>query len=303
MSTPTRTLSVDGRDLEITNPDKVLFTDPVITKAEMLDYYRRIAEVMIPHVADRPLVLQRFPDGIAETGFYQKNASAHFPEWIERREIPTVDGRSTNYPVIHDAAGLVYLAGQGTVVFHTLLCRADSPQVPVEVIFDLDPASADDIDAVRGAAGELHEVLEALGLAPRVKSSGSKGLHVVVTVSDPEADFELTRRFSRKVAEIVAARGPFTLEHRKDRRGGRLFLDVLRNAPAAHAVAPYSLRALPGGPVAAPLAWDEALGSGFAPQRVTIANVFRRLGQKADPWADPPSPLRSITSALADLRA
>ncbi len=295
------TVSVAGRELEISNPDKVLFGDVPVTKADMIRYYQRIAEAMLPHVTARPLVLQRFPDGVTGKGFYQKNASSHFPDWIERREIATSDGRTTNYPVIHDAAGLVYLAGQGTVVFHTLLASAEQPLRPIEVIFDLDPASPDDIDVVQDAAGELRRVLDALGLAPRVKASGSKGLHVVVEVTDPDADFELTRSFSRLVAQKVAGLGPFTLEQRKNRRHGRLFLDVLRNAPAAHAVAPYSLRALPTAPIAAPLEWDEALGARFAPQRVTITNVFRRLGQKSDPWADAPGPSCTIAEALSEL--
>lgn len=113
MTTPHRTITVAGRELDITNPDKVLFADPTVTKADMVDYYQRIAEAMLPHVEGRPLILQRFPDGISEGGFYQKNASPHFPEWIERRELATADGRTTTYPVIHDAAGLAYLAGQG----------------------------------------------------------------------------------------------------------------------------------------------------------------------------------------------
>lgn len=294
---------VAGRELTVSNPDKLLFDTPPLTKAAMLEYYSRIADAMVPHIRDRPLVLQRFPDGITGKGFYQKNASGHFPEWIERRQVATSDGRTTTYPVVHDAAGLVYLAGQGTVVFHTLLVLAEAPAVPVEVMFDLDPASPDDVELVQHAAGELRAVLEDLELAPRVKASGSKGLHVVVDVADDHPDFELTKRFSRRVAEEIVGRGPFTLEHRLDRRLGRLFLDLGRNAPAAHAVAPYSLRALPGAPVAAPLEWDEALGAGFEPRRVTITNVFRRLGQKQDPWKDPPRPAATVREALARLDA
>lgn len=187
------------------------------------------------------------------------------------------------------------------MVFHTLLSSAEEPLVPLEVIFDLDPASPEDIDVVQQAAAELRGVLGDLGLAPRVKSSGSEGLHIVVDVADARADFGLTKQFSRLVAQRVAHSGPFTLEHRIARRKGRLFLDVLRNAPAAHAVAPYSLRSIRGAPVAAPLDWDEALGTGFRPQRLTIENIFRRLGQKTDPWADPTRPSRTIADALAEL--
>jgi bifunctional non-homologous end joining protein LigD len=125
----------------------------------------------------------------------------------------------------------------------------------------------------------------------------------VVDVTDAGADFELTRRFARSAAEVVAGRGDFTLEHRKSKRRGRLFLDILRNGPASHAVAPWSLRPLPGAPVAVPLDWDEALASSFQPRRITLANVFRRLASKPDPWADHPAPAATIASALHLLEA
>jgi bifunctional non-homologous end joining protein LigD len=169
------------------------------------------------------------------------------------------------------------------------------------VIFDLDP-SGDDVDPIRHTAGALRDLLRGLELAPRVKSSGSRGLHVVVDVIDDDVDFELTKRFSQAVAQRISEdHADVTTEQRKERRGGRLFLDVLRNAPANHAVAPYSVRALPGAPVAAPLDWDEALRSDFDPRRITVENLFRRLGQRDDPWADPPRPSSTIATALASL--
>ena len=296
---------VGERTISLSHLDKSYFDEAGVTKGDVVDYYERIAELMVVHVAKRPLVMQRFPEGIDAPGFYQKNTPAHVPDWIRRVVLATSDGGTTTYSVIDDearegGAELVYLANQGALVFHTLLCEADDPARPVEVIFDLDPSS-DDLDPVRSAANELRAVLDALGLSPRVKSSGSRGLHVIVDVLDAEADFELTRRFARRVAESIEPRGPFTLEHRKNRRRGRLFLDVLRNTSSSHAAAPYSLRALPVAPIAIPLDWDEALDSSFHPQRITIGNVFRRLAQKADPWADRPSPTTSIVEALAAL--
>lgn len=300
--------TVAGRTIELSNLDKMYFPggevsgggDP-ISKGDVVDYYERIAEQMLAHVAGRPLVLQRFPDGIDEFGFYQKNTPDHVPDWIERVEVATADGGSTRYPVVDDAAGIVYFANQGAIVFHTLLAGADAPMSPVEVIFDLDPSS-DDLAPVRAAAAELRSVLDDLGLAPRVKSTGSRGLHVVVDViDDGEVGFDLTSTFARRVAEIVSERGDFTLEFRKDQRASRLFLDIFRNGPASHAVAPYSLRPIAGAPVAAPLDWDEALAADFGPRRITIANIFRRLGQKTDPWADPPRPTSTIADALGRL--
>lgn len=294
------TREVAGRSVTLSHLDKVYFPDAKLTKGDVIDYYERIAPTMLPYVANRPMVVQRFPDGIEAEGFFQKNTPAYVPDWIERVSIDTAEGGHTNYPVVGDDAGLVYLANQGSVVFHTLLARADAPSAPVEVIFDLDPAD-DDLTPVRAAAQELRVVLDDLSLEPRVKTSGSRGLHVVVDVTDDDADFDLTRRFARRVADVVAERGDFTLEQRKERREGRLFLDILRNAPASHAVAPWSLRPLAGAPVAAPLDWDEALAADFHPQGITIENVFRRLGQKADPWSDWPAPSQTITGAMRAL--
>lgn len=308
---------------EVSNPDKVFFpaidasanraAHDDITKREVVEYYRRIAPHLLPHVARRPLVLERYPDGIDGDGFFQKNTPDHVPDSIERVAIATADGGTTRYAVLDDDddVDLAYLADQGAIVFHALLGHADDPDRPVEVVWDLDP-SGDDLEPVRLAARELRSVLDDLGLEPRVKSTGSRGLHVVVDVIDggagpngrgggQPADYELTKRFARAVAEEIEPRGPFTLEQRKDQRGGRLFLDVLRNSAANHAVAAYSLRPLPEAPVAAPLDWDEALSSSFHPRRITLRNVFRRLGQTDDPWADPTAPRTTIADALAAL--
>lgn len=295
-----RTVELDGREIEFSRLDKVFFPESQTTKGDVIDYYQRISDSMLPHVVGRPLVLQRFPDGIEQNGFFQKNTPEHVPEWIERVEVDTADGGSTTYSVIDGVSGLVHLADQGTVTFHTLLAGAEAPRRPVEVIFDLDPAD-DDLDPVRRSASELRSVLDDLALFPRVKSSGSRGLHVVVDVVDDEIDFDTTANFARRVAEIVVGRGPFTLEQRKAKRNGRLFVDILRNAVANHAVAPYSLRPLPGAPVAAPLHWDEALDSSFHPRRITIDNIFRRLGQIDDPWHRPDRPDTTITEALDEL--
>lgn len=295
-------IDLDGHRVELTNLDRVVYPDDGVTKGDVVEHYERVAGSMLPHVSDRPLVLERFPRGVGADGFYQKNTPAHVPGWIGRVELPTEGGGSTVYSVADSAAALVYLANQGTITFHTLLSPATAPDRPTEIVFDLDPAD-DDLDPVRAAARELRAVLDELELAPRVKSSGSKGLHVVVDVIDHDATFRLTRTFAVRVAERVATRGPFTLEHRIANRRGRLYLDVLRNGPASHAVAPYSLRPLPGAPVAVPLDWDEALAASFHPRRLTIANLARRMAQKACPWSDPPRPRRSIADALADVES
>ena len=276
-------LEVAGRELSISNPDKVLFPDDGITKAEMVGYYQRIAPLLVRHSAGRPVAMHRFPDGIGKGGFFQKQVGKHFPDWIPRVELSTRDG-STEFVVIEDEATVVYLAGQGVLVLHSLFGRADDPQRPVEVMVDLDPTTADR-GPIRAAAGRLRELFTERGYAPRVKTSGSRGLHVVVDVDLP--DFAAARGLALEVSEQLVAEEPdeFTLEFYKEKRGDRLLLDINRNAYQQHAVAPYSLRALPSAPVAAPLEWDEALSPRWDPQRWTIKNLFRRLSQRDDPWS------------------
>jgi len=276
-------LEVNGRELSISNPQKVLFPDDGITKEEVIRFYERIAPLVVEHSQDRPVALHRFPDGIGKGGFFQKQRGKHFPEWMTTVELDTRDG-STEFVVLDDPATVVYLAGQGVLVLHTLFSRADAPRKPVEVMIDLDPATPDRAP-IRAAAGRLRELFAEAGYEARVKSSGSRGLHVVVDVDLP--DFEEARGLALAVSQRLAEESPddYTLEFYKEKRGDRLFLDINRNAYQQHAVAPYSLRALPGAPVAAPLEWSEALAPDWDPQRWTIKNLFRRLAQRDDPWA------------------
>jgi bifunctional non-homologous end joining protein LigD len=276
-------VEVDGHRIEISSPDKVLFPDDGITKADLVEYYRRAGPLLVAHAEHRPLALHRFPDGIGAHGFFQKNASDWFPDWIPTVELEKSDG-TTRYVVLDRPATLVYLAGQGVITPHTLMARAEVPHRPVEVIIDLDP-STPDRGPVQAAARRLRELLEDRGHQPRVKSSGSRGLHVHIDVDVP--DFDAGHALAEEVCRQLVEEDPdtFTLAFRKADRGDRLLLDIARNRPGQHAVAPYAVRALPGAPVAAPLDWDEALSARWDPQRWTIRNLFRRLGQREDPWS------------------
>lgn len=283
------TSGVEPGDVEVSNPDKVLFPDAGLTKRDLADYYARIAPVLLPHLADRPLSLRRFPDGIDGDGFYQKEVSGQVPDWLRTATVEKEDGEVT-MAVVDDAAGLVVLANLAAIELHAWLSRVDAPERPDRLVFDLDP-SAPDLDLLRDAARWLRDLLADAGLEPRLMTTGSRGVHVAAAL-DGEAGYEASRSFARAVAEELARRHPdrVTVEHRRSKRGDRLYLDVGRNAYAQTAIAPYSVRARPGAPVAAPLDWDELAGDRFAPDRVTIENVFRRLGQKPDPWVDPGRP-------------
>lgn len=282
------TLRLDGRVIELSHQDKTYFPQAGFSKGDLIAYYRRMAPTMLPHMRQRPLSLQRFPDGIQADGFYQKEAPDTFPDWIERVMIP-VEAEGEKQPQVmgNDAASLIYLVNLGCITPHAWLSRSRNVRQPDRLIFDLDPPSADDFDSVRAAAQALRTVLEEAGLVPFVMTTGSRGLHVRAPL-DGRTDFDTVRAFARQAAEGVAQQEPdrFTTETRKAQRNGRLFLDYLRNAYAQTAVVPYAVRPLPGAPVAAPLDWRELDRADLQAQRYTVRNIFRRLGQKADPWRD-----------------
>jgi bifunctional non-homologous end joining protein LigD len=240
---------------------------------------------MLPHLRGRPLMLHRFPDGIDTAGFYQKDIPDYFPDWIHRVELAK-EGGTVTHVVCDDEATLAYLAAQACITPHVWLSRADRPNHPDRLVFDLDPSGAD-FTAVRTTARDVRGVLEAAGLATFVQTTGSKGLHVVAPLQR-NADFDEVRAFAREVAERVAAADPDrrTTAIRKARRRGRVFIDIGRNAYAQTAVAPYAVRALPGAPVATPLEWRELGNSRLTPRHYTIANLRRRLGGRRDPWAE-----------------
>lgn len=269
--------------VEVTSRDKVLFPDAGVTKGEMIDYYREVADRMVPYLEERPLVMQRFPDGIDAEGFYQKNAPDHFPDWIETVTVEK-EGGTVDHVVCGNAATLVYLANQGVITPHVWLSRIDRLDHPDRMIFDLDPPD-DDFGIVREAARELRDLLDELGLAAWPMTTGGRGLHLIVPL-DRSEPFDAVRDFAHRVADRLAERHPerFTTATRKDKRRGRLFLDYLRNAYAQTGVPPYAVRPRPGAPVAVPLGWDEVDDPDLRGNRYTIENVLQRIARKDDPW-------------------
>ncbi|MFW6322340.1 MAG: non-homologous end-joining DNA ligase [Guyparkeria sp.] len=278
---------IGGHEIDIDNRDKTLFPGDGITKGDLIDYYRDVAEHLLPHISDRPLTLQRFPDGLGEDGFYQQRAPDHFPDWLDTRSLRRADGSERiGHILCNDTASLVYLANLATISIHRWLARAPRFTRPDCVVFDLDPAG-DDFTPVRDAARHVADLMQALDVTPFVMTTGSRGLHVIAPLA-PELDFDAVREIAAGMARHLADRQPETLttEQRKDKRHGRLYLDVMRNAYGQTAVAPYSLRARPGAPVATPLSLDELDRGDLGPQDYHIGNLFRRLGQTGDPWAD-----------------
>lgn len=274
----------DGGD--ITRPDKVLYPDEGWTKADVVGYYHRVAEHMLPHLSGRPLTLHRFPDGIGEDGFFQQAHAEHFPEWVGtlliRHDEPTGPVR---HILCEDVDCLAFLADQATITFHRWAARGHSIDRPDLMIFDLDPPDGD-MGILKRTARRIAALMRDCQLSPFVMTTGSTGLHVVAPLQARQG-FDEVRNLARAMAERLADIYPdeLTTEQRREARGGRLYLDVMRNAFGQTAVAPYSLRARAGAPVATPLDWVELDKSGLRSDSYTLANIFRRLGQKGDPWS------------------
>lgn len=287
--------------VETSNEDKVLFPKDGLTKGDLMDYYEKVADRMLPWLRDRPLVLHRFPDGIEAEGFYQKQVAEHFPDWVDTVTVRKGESESQELVVCNKKATLVYLANLGCIAPHVWLCRRDRLDHPDQLVVDLDPPGGD-FGQVRDAARACRELFDELQIPAFLKTTGSKGVHLVVPL-DRSDDFDAVRAFAREAMEVLAARHPdaLTTEVRKQKRRGRVFLDVARNAYAQTAVAPYAVRPIAGAPVATPIAWDD-LGRVDA-QSFTIVNLIRKTARRDDPWRGLRRRARSLDEARRRLEA
>jgi bifunctional non-homologous end joining protein LigD len=279
----TETLRIGRRAVRITHPDKLLFPRARIAKLDLARHYERVAPVMLPYVAGRPLALQAFPNGVDEHGFFMKNVPSYFPGWVHRATVPKRGGTIT-HALADDAATLVYLAGQNVVTPHLWLSRADEPRKPDRLILDFDPSGGGFAD-VRAAAREAGERLRDAGLVPYAMVTGSRGVHVVCPLRRGPG-FTDVHQFARGMAEEMVAHDPrhLTLEWRKADRGKLIYVDVNRNAYAQHAVAPYGVRPAPRAPVAVPIHWEELSDATLRPDRWTVKTIGARIDAEGDPW-------------------
>lgn len=288
----------------ITHPEKVLFPEDGITKGDLAAYYDAIAPVMLPHLCNRPLTLERYPAGLGKKGFWQKNVSKGFPEWLERVEVPKKDG-VVHHPVVTDLRSLLWTANQNTITHHVWTSRVPNLRYPDICVFDLDP-SADDVGAVRVAALGLRDVLAELALPSWIKTTGSKGFHIVVPL-DGETPMGQAARFADMVGRLFISLAPdaLTQEFSKVDRYGRIYVDTGRNGYHSTFAAAYTVRAKPGAPVSAPCTWEEVERGEVSPSTFTIRNVLERIGSLGDVWADMPHHGRSLKQpmqALARMR-
>ena len=240
----------------LTHPDKILFPDDGITKRELAEYYEAIAPLMLPHLRGRPITMERFPSGIGEEGFLHKNLARGFPAWIERVETAKHDGK-VNYLIVNDVRSLIWMTNQNTITPHVWISRVPNLFYPDICLVDLDP-SIDDQDMLRAAVLEVRDVLAALGLKSWVKTSGSKGFHVVVPL-DRSTNMHQVAGFAHAVGSLLVRNDPdrLTQEFSKADRGRRILVDTGRNGYSATVAAAYAVRPKPGAPVSAPCTWDE----------------------------------------------
>jgi bifunctional non-homologous end joining protein LigD len=288
----------------ITHPEKVLFPDDGITKGELAAYYEAIAPLMLPHLRGRPVTMERFPSGIGEEGFLHKNLTRGFPAWIERVETPKNDG-TVNYLIVNDVRSLIWMTNQNTITPHVWISRVPDLFHPDMCLFDLDP-SEDNPDVLRAAVLAVRDFLADLGLKSWVKTSGSKGFHVIVPL-DRTADMGEVARFAHAAGTLIVRNDPdhLTQEFSKADRGRRILVDTGRNGYSATVATAYAVRPKPGAPVSAPCTWEEVERGDAAPRSFTLRSMAARVAEVGDPWADMlkhGQSLRGAIDAIGKLR-
>ena len=285
----------------ITHPEKVLFPDDGITKGELAAYYDAMAPLILPHLRGRPVTMERYPAGIGKKGFWQKDVSKGFPDWLERVEVSKKDG-VVHHPIVNERRSLLWITNQNTITQHVWTSRTPDLSHPDICVFDLDP-SQDDSAAVRAAAVGLRGLLEELTLPSWIKTSGSKGFHIVIRL-DGQAPIGQVARFANAVGTLFVRRAPdhLTQEFSKADRRGRIYVDTGRNGYGATFAAAYTVRAKRGAPVSAPCTWEEVERGEVNPGTFTLRNMSDRVASVGDLWADMRRRGRSLKRPSEKLR-
>ena len=285
----------------ITHPEKVLFPDDGITKGELAAYYETIAPLILPHIAGRPVTMERYHRGIGASGFFQKDVTKGFPDWLERAEVPKKDG-TVHHLLINDTRSLLWMVNQNSITPHVWVSRVPDLYHPDICVFDLDPAEVQP-KLLRKAALQLRDVLLELGLTSWVKTSGSKGFHIAVPL-DRQAGHGDVAGFAHGVAELLVKRDPkhLTQEFHKVDRGGRILIDTGRNAYSATFAAAYAVRPKAGAPVSAPCTWDEVEHGDVGPQSYTLRTMDKRIEAVGELWSDMLGQGQSLQKAAKQLR-
>lgn len=278
---------VGAYTLTLSNTDKILFPEHNYTKGDVLHYYAKIAEYMLPFLKNRPLAMERYPNGIHGESFYQKDASPFFPSWIKTHAVEKKEGGDTKYIICQNKATLLYIANLACITPHLWLSKLPRLEYPDKLIFDLDPSPEVTFPQIIDTAFKFRDLLLSLSLRPYIMTTGSKGLHVVIPL-DRFFTFEAVETFAQGCAQLLIRTNQelLTTDIRKVKRKGKIFIDTLRNQFGSLAVAPYAIRAKPGAPIATPVIWDELNIKGFTSQQYTLANIFDRMASIQNPWPD-----------------
>ena len=280
----TETLTIGEHRVQISNSDKILFPATGITKGEYVDYYQRIAPYMLEHIRDRPLSMERFPEGIEGEKFYQKEVPKYFPEYVKRVDVKPDEETPTLYAMAENEASIVYLANLVTIPHIWMSCTSDLRK-PDRMVWDLDPMDLSFAE-VKMAAKLLRYLLNELGVNGYPMLTGSRGIHIVAFVP-PEEDVETIFDFTKKVAQLITRKLPrlFTVTYTKSKRGKKIYVDYHRNVYAQTAVAPYAARAIEGAPIAFPVTWEDVDDDKLDAQTFTIRNVSERLDAEGISWS------------------
>ncbi|MGA8679890.1 MAG: non-homologous end-joining DNA ligase [Acidimicrobiales bacterium] len=297
MPPPVRIVEVCGRELEISNPEKVYFPAAGATKSDLVDYYLRIAEAILRATERRPALLQRFPDGALGKSWFQKRVPSGAPEWLQTVEVATPNGTTSNALVIADMAHVIWAVNLGCIGFHLWPYRVDDQACADELRIDLDPQPGVDFDAVREAAERTRALLEELAITAFPKTSGNRGLHVYARL-DARWDSMEVRAAAVALARELERRHPelITAKWWKEERGERVFVDFNQNAPHKTVFGAWSVRPRTGAQVSTPIAWSEV--ASVQPDELTIATVPARLETAGDPWAAMPAAPQSLAPLL-----
>jgi bifunctional non-homologous end joining protein LigD len=284
----------------ITHPEKVLFPDDGITKGELAGYYESIAPFMLPHLVRRPITMERYPSGIGDDGFMHKDVTKGFPDWLERVEVPKKGG-VVHHVIVTDVRSLLWMTNQNTITPHVWVSRAPDLYYPDVCVFDLDP-SEDEPAVLRSVTLALRDLLDELGLPSWVKTSGSKGYHVLVPLDGKSKTGDVSR-FAHGVGRLFVERDPerLTQEFSKVDRKGRIYMDTGRNDYSATFAAAYAVRARPGAPVSSPCAWEELEDGTVEPRTYTMLNTLERMAG-GDPWAAMLESAQSLKKPMAKLK-
>ena len=289
----------------ITHPEKVLFPadggGDAVTKGQLAAYYEAIAPLMLPHLRGRPVTMERYPAGIDHKGFIQKSVTKGFPDWLQRVTVPKKDG-TVHHVVVDDVRSLLWVVNQNTITPHVWVSRVPRLHHPDICVFDLDPME-DDPATLRGAALRLRDLLSELGLASWVKTSGSKGYHIVVPLEGSSRIGDVAR-FAHAVGTLLVTRDPehLTREFSKKDRGRRILVDTGRNGYSATFAAAYAVRARPGAPISAPCTREEIEGGAVAPTTFTVRNMPARVARVQDLWAGMAGSAQPLRQPLQKLK-